>query len=150
MSSPDYLYDDDPAPLHTGTPRGRNRWIVAALLGTGLVALLAAYLLPVVNGSATEQSEQAAGVFVSALSQGDVGTAYSLLCDAERARLEEVQLNAEYLQPGTPRVVGSTELDTDDPTVEVQVEWTDGGATTRTTLTMVPQSGAKVCGVAVG
>ncbi|SDY09100.1 hypothetical protein SAMN05661080_02292 [Modestobacter sp. DSM 44400] len=146
MSSGDYLYDDDPAPLHTGTPRNRNGLLLAIGGGTVLVAVLVAVLLPVLTGSAQEQAEEVAGVFAAALSQGDTETAYQLLCDDERARLQPGDLAAAYLHDGTPEVTGSREGTGAQPTRLVDVRWGEGADATSTELTVVPEGGTKVCG----
>ena len=50
---------------------------------------------------------------------------------------------AEYLRSGTPTVGTAT----DDGSAErVTVRWTDGGAVTRTFLTVVNEGGAHICG----
>ena len=146
-SAPDYLYDEDPMPFHTGTPRPRRR--LMALIGgcTVFAAVAILWLVPLFRGSATEQSEQTAFVFVAALSAGDTATAYSLLCDVERARLSEEELVAEYLRPGTGSIAASTEGDRDGaPAVTVEVRWDDGGAGSTSELTLVPENGARICG----
>jgi len=146
----EFLYDEDPMPLHTGSPRGRRGLIGLLLGGTVLVAVAMAYFLPLVLGSATKQSEEVATVFVAALQAGDTETAYGLLCDDERGRVQESQLVADYLQPGTGTVVGSTEGGTDGaPTVTVEVRWVDGGTTSTTELTVIPENGARICGIDV-
>jgi hypothetical protein len=82
-------------------------------------------------------------VFFAALQQGDTETAYGLLCTDERARLKPEQVAAEYLQPGTPTIEKATDAGT---TERVTVRWTEGGAVTRTFLTVVNEDGAHVCG----
>ena len=143
MSTGPYLYDEGPEPLHTGEGRRRGRLLVVILLGTVLAAVAAAVALPLVKGTAGEQSTQAAQVFFAALQQGDTETAYGLLCTDERARLKPEQVAAEYLQPGTPTIEKATDAGT---TERVTVRWSDGGAVTRTFLTVVNQDGAHVCG----
>jgi hypothetical protein len=144
--SGDYLYDDDPAPLHTGTPRNRNGLLLAIGGGTVLVAVLMAVLLPLVTGSAGQQAEEVAGVFTAALSQGDTETAYQLLCDDERARLQPGDLAGAYLQEGTPEVTGSREGTGAEPTRLVDVRWGSGADATTTEILVVPEGGTKVCG----
>jgi len=143
MSTGPYLYDEGPEPLHTGEGRRRGRLLVVILLGTVLAAVAAAVALPLVKGTAGEQSTQAAQVFFAALQQGDTETAYGLLCTDERARLKPEQVAAEYLQPGTPTIEKATDAGT---TERVTVRWSDGGAVTRTFLTVVNEDGAHVCG----
>src|SRR4051812_44222957 len=149
MTNGPYLYDDGPEPLHTGAPRSRRGLLVAIFLGTALVAVAAAVALPLVRGSAGEQARQAAGVFVAALQQGDIETAYTLLCVDERARLQPGDVAAEYLRSGTARVGGAADADRDGkPAQRVEVRWTDGDAVARTSLTVVNEDGAHVCGPA--
>jgi hypothetical protein len=138
-----YLYDEGPEPLHTGAGRSRRGLLVAIFLGTVVVAVGFVVALPLVKGTAGEQSTQAAQVFFAALQQGDTDTAYGLLCTDERARLKPDQVAAEYLQPGTPTIEKATDTGT---TERVTVRWTDGGAVTRTFLTVVNEDGAHVCG----
>jgi hypothetical protein len=146
MSSGPFLYDDDPAPLHTGTPRSRNGLLLAIGGAVVLVAVLMAVLLPVITGSADEQAEEVAGVFVAALSQGDTETAYQLLCDDERARLQPEDLAGAYLQEGVPEVTGSRVGAGDAPTRLVDVRWGGGASATTSEIVVVPEGGTKVCG----
>jgi hypothetical protein len=138
-----YLYDEGPEPLHTGPGRSRRGLLLAILLGTVVVAVGFVVALPLVTGTAGEQSTQAAQVFFAALGQGDTETAYSLLCTDERARLQPDQVAGEYLQPGTPTIEKATDAGT---TERVTVRWTDGSAVTRTFLTVVNEDGAHICG----
>jgi len=147
MSTGPFLYDDDPAPLHTGTPRSRNGLIVALLGGTVLVAVGMVLLMTLTKGSGSDQAREVAGVFTAALSQGDVETAYQLVCDDVRGQVLPEDLAAEYLQPGTPEVIGARSSEVDGAPAElVQVRWDDGGAISTTELTVVPEGGTKVCG----
>jgi len=149
MSAPEgpFLYDDDPAPLHTGTPRNRNGLIVALLGGTALFAVGMVLLMTLTKGSGSDQAEEVAGVFTKALAAGDVETAYGLICDDERARITPDELAGAYLQPGTPEVTGSTTGDADgEPLRRVEVRWDDAGTVTTTELTVLPEGGTKVCG----
>ena len=147
MTQGPFLYDDDPAPLHTGEPRNRNGLIVGLLGGTALFAVLMVGLMTLVNGSGEDQSRDVATVFTSSLSQGDLTTAYALICDDERARVPPDQLAGEYLQPGTPSVTGATETEVDDaPAQLITVQWDDAGSVTTTEITVVPEGGTKVCG----
>ncbi|WP_448624553.1 Rv0361 family membrane protein [Geodermatophilus sp. URMC 64] len=145
MSTGPYLYDEGPEDLHTGTGRSRRGLLVAIFGGTVLVAVAAAVALLVVRGSAGEQATEAAGVFLAALQQDDVETAYGLLCADERARLQPADVAAEYLRPGTPRIGDTTE---DGDAQQVEVRWTDGDAVSSTVLTLVNEGGARVCGTA--
>ena len=144
MTSGPYLYDDDPAPLHTGTPRSGQPILIAILAGPVLVAvgMVAAMLL--VKGSPEEQAEEVAGVFLAALEQDDVETAYGLLCQAERANLSPTGVAPAYLAETPGRVVGAEAVE--EGQLRVEVRWGDG-ATTEWTL--IGEDGPRVCGVAV-
>ncbi|KGH48168.1 hypothetical protein IN07_03690 [Modestobacter caceresii] len=147
MTQGPFLYDDDPAPLHTGTPKNHNKLLVLIFGGTVLLAVAMVALMPFFKGSGEDQARQVAGVFAAALSQGDLETSHGLLCDAERARVAPADLAAEYLQPGTPQVTGARSSEVDGVPVQlVDVRWDDDGAVTTTTLTVVPEGGTKVCG----
>jgi hypothetical protein len=142
-----YLYDEGPEPLHTGTGRRRGPLLVGILLGTVLLAVAAAVTLPLIKGTAGEQSTQAVQVFFAALRQGDTETAYGLLCADEQSRLQPGQVAGAYLRPGTPAVGSAADTDRDGTAAErVTVRWTDGGAVTRTFLTVVNESGPHICG----
>ena len=145
MSTGPFLYDDEPAPLHTGTPRRRNGFIVIGLVATVLVALGMVLALYLVRGSPGEQSEEAVGVFLAALDQGDAETAFGLLCQAVRATADDGEIPDEYRQPGPGRVVGSSEVEVDgESAYDVEVRWSDG-VTSR--LSVVNEGGPKVCGI---
>jgi len=147
MSTGPFLYDDDPAPLHTGTPRNRNGLIIALLGGTVVFSVLMVGGMAMVRGTGAAQSKDVAGVFTASLSQGDLVTAYGLICDAERGRVAPDQLAGAYLQPGTPTVTGAERTEVDGgPAEVVTVRWDDAGAITTTELTVVPEGGTKVCG----
>jgi hypothetical protein len=144
MTQGPYLYDDDPAPLHTGTPRSARGLILAILGGTVLVAVAMALGLPLVKGSPEEQAREVTGVFLDALAADDVETAYGLLCDVERARLAPGAVPGVYATGGDGDVVDTTEGEQDgEPVQRVDVQWTDGSTTT---LTVVSEDGARVCG----
>jgi hypothetical protein len=147
MTNGPFLYDDDPAPLHTGTGRNRNGTLIALIGATVLVAVLSVAGMVLFKGTAADQAEQAATVFTRALVAGDTETAYGLICDGERGRITPDQLAGEYLQPGAPEVVGSRGAHVDGKPVRyVQVRWNDGGTNRTTELTLVPEGGTKVCG----
>jgi hypothetical protein len=147
MTNGPFLYDDDPAPLHTGPGRNRNGTLIALLSATVLIAVLMVAGMVLFKGTASDQAEEVAGVFTKALAAGDTETAYGLICDDERARITPDQLAGEYLHPGTPEVTGSRGDRVDDEPVRyVQVRWDDGGAAVSTELTVVPEGGTKVCG----
>jgi hypothetical protein len=147
MTQGPFLYDDDPAPIHTGTPRNRNGTLIALLSATVLVAVLMVGGIVLLKGTGTRQAEEVAGVFTQALAAGDTETAYGLICDDERARITPDQLAEEYLHPGTPEVTGLRRAEVDGAPVQyAQVRWDDAGTSTTTELTIVPEGGTKVCG----
>src|SRR4051794_9762829 len=96
MTGP-FLYDDDPAPLHTGTPRRSGKLLVLVFGATVVAAVLMVLLLPLIKGSAEDQAREVTGVFLAALDKGDTETAYGLLCEDERARIAPGDVAAEYL-----------------------------------------------------
>jgi hypothetical protein len=140
MSGP-YLYDDEPEPIHTGTPRRRNGQLVAVLVATALVAVGTVVALFVVRGSPAEQSEEAVQVFLAALAAEDTETAHQLLCEAERARVDEDDVAATYLGTTPGEVAGSTDAGVEQV---VEVRWADGG-TAR--YAVISEGGARICGV---
>jgi hypothetical protein len=141
MSSGPFLYDDDPAPLHTGTPRRRPALLLAIFGGTAAFAVLMVVLMTVVRGSGEEQAQEVAGVFLKALAQDDTQTAHELLCQEERVRLSPEEVAGAYLREGTPEL-GPVRDDGDARLVPVQ--WSDG---TTTELTVIGENGPRVCGV---
>lgn len=142
MTGP-YLYDDGPEQLHTSGPRRRSGLLGALLGGTVLLALVAVVLMSAVRGSPTEQAEEAVGVFLAALDQGDGETAHALLCEDVRAEFEPARVPAEYEQSVPGEVVGSTERDVDGvPVVQVEVRWADGGTSE---IVVVNEGGPHVC-----
>jgi hypothetical protein len=141
MSSGPFLYDDDPAPLHTGTPRRRPALLLAIFGGTAAFAVLMVVLMTVVRGSGEEQAQEVAGVFLKALAQDDTQTAHELLCQEERIRLSPEEVAGAYLREGTPEL-GPVRDDGDARLVPVQ--WSDG---TTTELTVIGENGPRVCGV---
>jgi hypothetical protein len=144
MTGP-YLYDEDPAPLHTGTPRRRNGLILAVLVGTILVAVAMVVALFVVRGSPGEQAEEAVGVFLTALDRGDGETAHALLCQAVRDETEAGEVPQEYDGPPPGEVLGSTETEVDGASAyDVEVRWSDD---TASTVTVINESGARLCGI---
>ena len=146
MSTGPYLYDDDPTPLHTGTPRPARALILAVIGGTVAVAVGMAVGLPLVKGSPEEQAREVSGVFLSALAQDDVETAYGLLCAEERARVAPEAVATEYAAGGTGRIAGTIADELDgEPVQRVEVAWSDGSTSV---LTVVSEQGARVCGTA--
>ena len=144
MSTGPYLYDDGPAPLHTGTPRRRSGLLLALFGGTIVVAVLMVLFTPLVKGSQEQQAKDAVGVFLKALAQGDTTTADQMLCEQEHARLRPEQIAGDYLGSGTGQVLRVDRAQVGGSTVaRVQVRWSDG-ATTR--ITVVGENGPHVCG----
>ena len=143
MTTGPYLYDDGPEALHTGAPRRRRGVLAAVFLGAAVLAILAAILLPVLTGSASDKAKEVTGVFLKALAAKDTETAYGLLCDSERHRLRPGEVAGAYLGP-TPGTVGkAAQLERNGTTIEtVDVRWADGG-TSRYTL--VNESGPHIC-----
>jgi hypothetical protein len=148
VSTGPYLYDDDPAPLHTGTPRPARALILAVIGGTVAVAVGMAVGLPLVTGSPEEQAREVTGVFLAALAQDDLETAYGLLCAEERARLAPQAVPAQYALGDAGEIAGTRAAEVDGtPAQQVEVAWSGGGTST---LTVVSEQGARVCGTATG
>jgi hypothetical protein len=104
------------------------------------------FLLPLVKGSAGDQSRQAVQVFLAALAKGDNDTAYQILCQQEQGKVAPEGIAGRYLGDGTGRVVGTSDAEVAGaPAQRVKVEWADGS---RTTMTVVNVDGPHVCGVA--
>jgi len=140
-----FLYDEGPEPLHTGAPRRSGRLLVVIFGATVLVAVLMVFLLPLVKGSAGDQSREAVQVFLAALAKGDNDTAYQLLCQQEQAKVTPEGIGGRYLGAGSGSVVGTSDAEVAGaPAQRVRVEWADGS---RTTMTVVNVDGPHVCGV---
>jgi hypothetical protein len=139
MTGP-FLYDDDPAPLHTGTPRRRSGLLLAIFGGTVVLAVLMVVGLPLLKGTGEERALEAAEVFLAALQQGDTETAYQLLCEEERERLGVDEVSEAYLAGREGRVYGPEE---DGGIVRVRVAWDDGSDTP---YLVVNENGPRVCG----
>ena len=140
------LFRSDPAPLHTGTPRPARALILAVIGGTVAVAVGMAVGLPLVKGSPEEQAREVSGVFLAALDQDDLETAYGLLCAEEQGRLTPQAVPPDYAPGGTGQVAGTIADEVDGaPVQRVEVAWTDGSTST---LTVVSEQGARVCGTA--
>jgi hypothetical protein len=139
-----YLYDEDPEPLHTGTPRNRNWSIVVVLALTVLLAVGTVVGMYVFRGSPSDEAEERAGVFVAALAADDVETASALLCE----ELRDAATDDEALEPYTGLAGGTVgearEEDLDGgPILVVPVR--AGGTTAE--LVLIPEGGPKVCGL---
>jgi len=144
MTNGPYLYDDGPAPLHTGTPRRRSGLLLALFGGTTLLAVLLVLFTPLVKGSQEQQARDSVGVFLKALAQGDTTTADEMLCASEHARLRPDQIAGDYLGSGTGQILRVDRAEVGGSTVaQVAVRWSDG-ATTR--ITVVGENGPHVCG----
>jgi hypothetical protein len=146
MTTGPFLYDDDPAPLHTGTPRRRQGLLLWLFGGTALVAVLMVVAMPLVKGSPGEQAREVTGVFLAALDKGDNETAFQLLCEAERGTLTPDTVAGRYLAgDGAGQIVSARAADVDgSPVQQVRVQWPDGSLTQ---LTVVNSDGPHVCGV---
>jgi hypothetical protein len=144
-----FLYDEGPEPLHTGSPRRSGKFLVLIFGVTALVAVLSVVLLPLVKGSAGDQSREAAQVFLAALDRGDTETAYQLLCEKERADLTPDGVAARYVVGGGPgQVVAASDAEADGaPAQQVRVQWPDGSFSR---FTVVNSEGPHVCGVTRG
>jgi hypothetical protein len=142
-----FLYDEGPEPLHTGKPRRSGRFLVLIFGATALLAVLSVVLLPIVKGSAGDQSREVVQVFLAALHKGDTETAYDLLCEKERAAVRPEDVAARYVVGGGPgRVVTASEGTADGaPAEQVRVQWPDGSLSR---FTVVNSNGPHVCGVA--
>jgi hypothetical protein len=136
-----FLYDDDPVPLHTGTPRSRQGLLIALLAGTVLLAVAMVGALFLVKGAPDEQAEEVAGVFLEALEQRDVDTAHQLLCEEERGHLPPEGIASAYLAETPGRVVGAEAVG--DGALRVQVRWADGRTSE---WTVISEDGPRVCG----
>jgi hypothetical protein len=141
MTSGPYLYDDDPAPLHTGTPRRRQGLLLAILAGTVLVAVGMVAAMFLVKGSPEEQAQEVAGVFLAALEQDDTETAHQLLCQAERANLSPAGVPEAYLDATPGRVVGSDAAG--EGQLRVEVRWADGSMSQ---WIVISEDGPRICG----
>jgi len=140
-----YLYDDDPAPLHTGTPRNRN-WTIVVLMGlTVLLAVGTVVGMFVFRGSPEDEATQVAGVFVAALAAGDDETASGLLCEELRTGDAADGALDPYRGPGTGTVGEAREQRAGDgPVMVVPVRYGDGSTTE---LVLIPEGGPRVCGL---
>jgi hypothetical protein len=142
MTSGPFLYDDDPAPLHTGAPQRSGKIMVFILLGTVVAAFLAVWGSVALRGTPGEQATEVTGVFLAALAADDTETAHALLCEDERARLAPDEIAAAYVGAGSPEL-GEPGRDGDKRLVPVT--WDDG---TTETFTVIGQDGLRVCGIA--
>ena len=125
MTAPEgpFLYDEGPAPLHTGTPRRSGKILVLIFGGTVVFAVLMVVLTLVLKGTGSDQAKEVSGVFLAALAADDTETAYGLLCQDERIRLSPEEVAGDYLAEGDPRL-GTVREDGD--TRLVPVTWADG------------------------
>jgi hypothetical protein len=140
MSGP-FLYDEGPAPLHTGTPRRSGKILVLIFGGTVLVAVLMVVATLALKGTGEDQAKEVTGVFLAALGQDDTETAYDLLCQQERIRLDADEVAGAYLGEGDGEI-GAVRKDGDARLVEV--DWGDGASSE---LTVIGEDGLRVCGV---
>ena len=146
MSDGPYLYDEDPAPLHTGSPRSRQAWIVGGIAFIVLFSVAMVAGLYLLKGSPAEQSTRAATVFLASLSDGDTDTAVQMLCEDERERLEPGEIADAYLGAGPGEIGELHDDDVEGAAVQlVPVRWADGSTTEWRVLN---EDGPRVCGVA--
>jgi hypothetical protein len=146
MTQGPFLYDDDPAPLHTGTPRSGKTWIIGGIVGITLLAGAMVGFLYLLKGSPAEQATQAAEVFVASISDGDTETAYAMLCGDERDRLQPDEVVGSYLDAVDGDVGRVRDDETDGAAVQVvSVRGGDGGTTE---LRVLNEDGPRVCGIA--
>jgi hypothetical protein len=147
MTQGPFLYDDGPEPLHTSAPQKRQWWVVFGLLGIVLLAVVMVFSLPLIKGSAEDQSRDVADVFFQALAADDLETAHGLLCESERARLEPEDVAGEYLRAAGRAEITDVVRDEDEGEAarRVTVRWADGESSE---LVVIPEEGAKVCGSA--
>jgi len=143
MTGP-FLYDDGPAPLHTGAPRRSGKILVLVFGGTVLFAVVMVVLTLVLRGTGSDQAREVSGVFLAALAADDTETAYGLLCQDERIRLAPEEVADEYLAEGDPRLGTVRE---DGEARLVPVEWSGG---TTSELTVIGEDGLRICGTAPG
>jgi hypothetical protein len=141
MTTGPFLYDEDPAPLHTGTPRRANGPLLWMFGGTVAFALLMVVLTLTLRGSGEEQAQEVAGVFLAALAEDDTETAHALLCQEERLRLSPDEVATAYVREGTGEL-GAVREKGDVRLVPVQ--WSDG---TTSELTVIGEDGPRICGV---
>ncbi len=141
MTSGPFLYDDDPAPLHTGAPQRSGKIMVLIVGGTILAAFAAVLISIVLRGTAGEQASEVTGVFFAALAADDTETAHALLCEDERARLTPDEIAGAYdVGEGTPEL-GEPGRNGDARLVPVR--WADG---TTSEVTVVGEDGLRICG----
>ncbi|MCA0143855.1 hypothetical protein [Blastococcus sp. LR1] len=146
MTQGPFLYDDDPAPLHTGTPRSGKTWIVAGIVGITLLAAAMVGFLYLLKGSPAEQATQAAEVFVASISDGDTETAYAMLCQDERDRLQPDEVVGSYLDAVDGDVGRVRDDASEGAAVQVVSVSADDGATTE--LRVMNEDGPRICGIA--
>jgi outer membrane translocation and assembly module TamA len=138
-----FLYDEGPAPLHTGTPRRSGKILVLIFGGTVLAALLMVFLSVTLKGSGEDQAKEVTGVFFAALGQDDTETAYGLLCQEERNRLDPGEVAGAYQGEGDFEI-GAVQEDGDARLVTVG--WADG---TSSDVTVIGEDGLRICGTAL-
>ena len=140
MTSGPFLYDDDPAPLHTGAPQRSGKWMAVIFGGTVLAAVLFVFVGVAIRGTPGEQATEVTFVFLAALAADDTETAHALLCEDERARLAPDEVEAAYVGVGSAEL-GEPGRDGDERLVPVT--WDDG---TTSEFTIIGEDGLRVCG----
>ena len=142
MSAGPFLYDDDPAPLHTGAPQRSGKILVFILGGAVVAAFLAVWASVALRGTPGEQATEVTGVFLAALAADDTETAHALLCQDERDRLAPDEVAAAYVGEGSPEF---GEPGRDGEVRLVPVTWDDDSVST---FTVIGEDGLRVCGIA--
>ncbi len=140
-----YLYDDDPAPLHTGTPRRGNRLVLGALFATVLVAVGSVFAMYLVRGTPDERAQEVVMVFLAALAADDTETAHGLLCPDEQARLDPDAVADAYLGASPGEVGDAHDDESNDGPKHVEVHWDDGSTSE---FVVTPDGGRRICGLA--
>ena len=112
---------------------------LTVLLAVGTVVGMYAF-----RGSPEHEAEQRAGVFLAALSAGDVETAAGLLCEKALDGVSDAEALKPYarLSSGTPGKARELSVD-GKPAMVVPVR--SAGASAE--LLLVPEGGPKVCGL---
>ncbi|UOY03256.1 hypothetical protein [Blastococcus sp. PRF04-17] len=148
MTQGPFLYDEEPAPLHTGTPRRRQGVLLLVFGGTVVAAFLMVGASFWIKGSPDDQAREVAGVFLEALEQRDTETAWGLLCEEERARVPAEGVVAEYQLADDGEIASVAGADmAGTPARQVVVDWSDGQ---RSRLVVISENGPRVCGAALG
>jgi hypothetical protein len=138
-----FLYDEGPAPLHTGSPRAGRGWLIFGLLSVILLSVGMVGGLLLLKGSG-DQATEVTGVFLAALANDDTETAHQLLCEEERTRLQPDEVAGAYLGSTPGEVTGADADPVEGEKVQrVQVRWADGGTSA---FAVISEDGPRICG----